>query len=40
MNKGPLSVLVHPNTGDGLHDHTLGAIWMGEKLPVDAAALN
>jgi DOPA 4,5-dioxygenase len=43
--RGPLSALVHPNTtGDGLgegerglRNHTEQAIWLGERLPVDAA---
>ena len=43
VNRGPLSVLIHPNTVDGngepAHDeeernHTQRAIWMGERLPV------
>ncbi|KLU88612.1 hypothetical protein MAPG_07597 [Magnaporthiopsis poae ATCC 64411] len=42
--RGPLSVLIHPNSvagpgEDGLEvarrDHTQRAIWMGERLPVD-----
>jgi DOPA 4,5-dioxygenase len=33
--RGPLSVLVHPNTGDDERDHTQRAIWMGEKYPLD-----
>ena len=33
--RGPLSVLVHPNTGDDVRDHTQRAIWMGEKYPLD-----
>ncbi|GAO19273.1 uncharacterized protein UV8b_04971 [Ustilaginoidea virens] len=44
--RGPLSVLIHPNTipGEGetpleagLRDHTQGAIWMGERFPLDVA---
>ncbi|AEO58951.1 hypothetical protein MYCTH_2031920, partial [Thermothelomyces thermophilus ATCC 42464] len=47
--RGPLSVLVHPNTteADGgaelplaereLRNHTQRAIWMGERLPLDVA---
>lgn len=48
--RGPLSVLVHPNTipgGDGgetaeeceLRDHAERAIWMGEKVPLDFTPL-
>jgi len=32
--RGPLSVLVHPNTNDGVRDHSQRAIWMGEKFPL------
>lgn len=45
INRGPLSVLVHPNTVekdengkefmDEERDHTQRAIWMGEKIPLD-----
>eukprot|EP01047_Picozoa_sp_COSAG01_P012166 COSAG01_NODE_542_length_15693_cov_13.246253_10_plen_182_part_00 len=29
---GALSVLVHPNTGNALDDHTLHCYWLGDKL--------
>ena len=32
--RGPLSVLVHPNTGDDVRDHSQRAIWMGERFPL------
>jgi DOPA 4,5-dioxygenase len=35
IHRGPLSVLVHPNTGDALRDHTQRAVWMGERYPLD-----
>ncbi|KAL2197906.1 DOPA-like domain-containing protein [Corynascus similis CBS 632.67] len=46
--RGPLSVLVHPNTVEAnnpnetegereLRNHTTRAIWMGERLPLDVA---
>ncbi|KAK0510067.1 hypothetical protein JMJ35_007461 [Cladonia borealis] len=35
INRGPLSVLVHPNTGDDERDHTQRATWMGERIPLD-----
>ena len=35
INRGPLSALVHPNTGDPLRDHTQRATWMGRELPLD-----
>lgn len=40
--RGPLSVLVHPNTDEEgnhnaieLRNHTQRAIWMGERIPLD-----
>ncbi|RYP60369.1 hypothetical protein DL770_010007 [Monosporascus sp. CRB-9-2] len=48
VHRGPLSVLVHPNTvgEEGvtpaeaeLRNHTDRAIWMGERLPLDVDAL-
>lgn len=40
--RGPLSVLVHPNTDEpglpsenDLRNHTARATWMGEKVPLD-----
>jgi len=35
INRGPLSALVHPNTGNPLRDHTQRATWMGERVIVD-----
>lgn len=35
INRGPLSALVHPNTGDDERDHTQRAVWLGEKVPLD-----
>jgi len=37
--RGPLSVLVHPNTGDALRDHTILANWMGKEVPIDTGFL-
>ncbi|KAF9650431.1 hypothetical protein BDM02DRAFT_3185464 [Thelephora ganbajun] len=34
VNRGPLSVLVHPNTGDHLRDHSILASWMGTPWPL------
>ncbi|CAK7897425.1 hypothetical protein CAAN1_15S00672 [[Candida] anglica] len=31
---GNLSVLIHPNTGEPLLDHTDRALWLGPRLPV------
>lgn len=35
INRGPLSALVHPNTGDDERDHTQRATWLGEKMALD-----
>ncbi|KAI9733344.1 MAG: hypothetical protein M1834_003428 [Cirrosporium novae-zelandiae] len=35
INRGPLSVLVHPNTDEEERDHSQRATWMGEKIPLD-----
>ncbi|MCJ1260999.1 hypothetical protein MMC22_000863 [Lobaria immixta] len=35
INRGPLSALVHPNTGDDERDHTQRATWMGERIALD-----
>lgn len=35
INRGPLSALIHPNTGDHERDHTQRATWMGERIPLD-----
>lgn len=32
INRGDLTVFIHPNSGDELKDHRDHAIWMGEKL--------
>ncbi|KAF2147231.1 uncharacterized protein K452DRAFT_293690 [Aplosporella prunicola CBS 121167] len=34
INRGPLSALVHPNTGEDERDHTQRATWMGQPLPL------
>lgn len=34
LNHGNLSVLIHPQTGEDLLDHTERALWLGDKLPV------
>lgn len=38
-NHGPHSVLVHPNTDDGLKDHTDYAMWLGKPQPLNLDAL-
>jgi aromatic ring-cleaving dioxygenase len=32
LNRGGLSVLVHPNTGSPRRDHLFNALWLGEVL--------
>jgi aromatic ring-cleaving dioxygenase len=39
VNRGPLSALVHPNTGDDVRDHTQRATWMGEPYPLNIGLL-
>ncbi|KAL8722561.1 MAG: hypothetical protein Q9225_000956 [Loekoesia sp. 1 TL-2023] len=38
IHHGPLSILVHTNTGDGFRDHTQNAMWIGEKLPLNLSS--
>ncbi len=35
LNHGHLSILVHPETGDDLIDHTHYALWLGDKLDLN-----
>ena len=39
VHRGPLSALVHPNTGDDIRDHTINATWMGTPLELDIEVL-
>jgi aromatic ring-cleaving dioxygenase len=39
LNRGPLAVLVHPESGDAVADHTDHALWLGEILDVDVSVL-
>ncbi|KAI0766959.1 DOPA-like domain-containing protein [Trametes elegans] len=39
VNRGPLSVLIHPNTNDAYRDHTERATWMGQPWPLNARML-
>jgi DOPA 4,5-dioxygenase len=34
LNRGALDVLVHPLAGSAYDDHTIYAMWLGEKLPL------
>ncbi len=38
LNRGSLGILVHPETGDDLADHTAHAAWLGQKLPLQLEA--
>lgn len=35
LNREGLDVLVHPETGDDVRDHTDQALWLGEKLELN-----
>jgi aromatic ring-cleaving dioxygenase len=35
LNRDGLTILVHPESGDGLADHTKHAMWMGEILEIN-----
>ena len=35
LNRDGLTILVHPESGDGLADHTAHAMWMGEVLEIN-----
>lgn len=37
LNRDGLNVLIHPETGDALADHTRHAIWMGAIRPLDTS---
>src|SRR5215469_3413260 len=32
LNRGGLSILVHPNTGDAYEDHASNRLWLGKPL--------
>jgi aromatic ring-cleaving dioxygenase len=34
IHRGPLNVLVHPNTGNEYRDHTQRANWLGTPVPL------
>ncbi|MBF0280091.1 MAG: DOPA 4,5-dioxygenase family protein [SAR324 cluster bacterium] len=39
LNRNNLVILIHPNTGDDVIDHTDYAIWMGEKMELNLNSL-
>ncbi len=38
-SRGGLDVLVHPNRGDQVADHTSQALWLGNKLDINTELL-
>ena len=39
LNRGELTVFVHPNTGEDLEDHRDRAIWLGQQVTLHLDAL-
>ena len=39
LERDGLTIFVHPNTGEPLPDHRDRALWMGELLPLELAAV-
>ena len=39
VNRGGLSVFVHPTTDDAVADHDTNPLWMGDPLPLDLELL-
>lgn len=35
LNRGGLSILVHPQTGDEIADHLENPLWLGAQIPLD-----
>ena len=40
LNRNNLDILIHPNTGTSLADHTNHALWMGNKLTLRLGELD
>ncbi len=40
LNRDGLTILLHPQTGDGYRDHTAHAAWLGGTLPLRLEAFN
>ena len=40
LNRTPLSVLVHPNTGRARDDHMIHALWLGQPLAIRGEVLS
>jgi DOPA 4,5-dioxygenase len=39
LNRGRLTVFVHPNVEDAVKDHTVHAVWLGRQWPLNLEAL-
>ena len=39
LHRQELNILVHPETGDDVADHTLHSFWLGEKLELNVEVL-
>ncbi|MBW4592676.1 MAG: 4,5-dioxygenase [Brasilonema angustatum HA4187-MV1] len=39
LNREGLDILIHPETGDDVKDHTEHALWLGEKLELNISFL-
>ncbi|MCG9891547.1 MAG: 4,5-dioxygenase [Thermosynechococcaceae cyanobacterium MS004] len=39
LNRKGLNILVHPNTGNAVADHTEHALWLGNRLPINLEPL-
>jgi aromatic ring-cleaving dioxygenase len=39
LNRDGLAILLHPETGNALADHTANAVWFGEVLPLKTDVL-
>ncbi len=39
LNRGGLSILVHPNTDDPVADHEVNPLWLGEAVAIDVEFL-
>ena len=39
LNRAGLDVLVHPLAGNAYDDHTVYAMWLGDKLPLNLGVL-
>jgi DOPA 4,5-dioxygenase len=39
LHHAGLDVLLHPETGDDVADHTVNALWLGEKLALNIEVL-